>query len=367
MVQESIELTKKKRDEYQQEVQKIREEKKRRLKLEKELEEHIANIQNVKQKQEEEKQEKYLKEQRKRQEERKISNEALKLLEEGTRLVERRKFENAEEKYLKAKKLFNQIDWQREVLRIENELLVNLKQEREQAKRLEEYDKQRREERKRLESLIQEAQKQQKELERKKKEEKRKRLMEIRTSQKTKEELMSELELAEMLIKDKKYNQAALKYQERISKLQEKGKQNEISELEKQLESLRELSEVPLIVLSERKKQVENQKAFKSAYEALDKAQISLSRDNYMKAISELSEARFNLNQLQLEQRFLDKIYQLIQNYKERLRGKTGEAPKKELKRPKPVDEKKDRDLKEKIKKRREKRRKRIRELLDDD
>lgn len=367
MVQESIELTKRKKEEFQQEIKKIQEEKERRLNLEKELEEHITNIQNIKQKQEEEKQKKYLKEQQRKQEERKVSNEALKLLEEGTRLVERRKFDKAKENYLKAKSLFKQIDWQREVLRIENELLVNLKQEKEQAKRLEEYDKQKREERKKLESLIQEAQKQQKELERKEKKEKRKRLMDIRTSQKTKEELMTELELAEMLIKDKKYNQAALKYQERISKLQERGKQEEILDVQNQLESLRELSEVPLIVLSERKPNLKNQKAFKSAYEALDKAQISLSRENYMKAISELSEARFNLNQSPLEQEFLDTINQLIQKYKRKLRTETGEGTKKELRKPKSVSEKKDEDLKEKIKKRREERRKRIQELLDDE
>ena len=62
-----------------------------------------------------------------------MSEEAYELLEEGTELMNSSKFTEAYDKYIAARELFQKISWQREVSRINNELLFKLKREQKQA------------------------------------------------------------------------------------------------------------------------------------------------------------------------------------------------------------------------------------------
>ncbi|MFW9951133.1 MAG: hypothetical protein ACFFKA_13525, partial [Candidatus Thorarchaeota archaeon] len=101
-----------------------------------------------------------------------------------------------------------------------------------------------------------------------------------------------------------------------------------------------------------------NLESFQQAYEALDDAQISLSKNLLMKAISELSEAKFKLKKTKIGKMFVSIILAKINSYKEELgiEIELEEEPK--------IQEPKKTDLRERISERRTDRKKRLKEIL---
>ncbi|GAH39384.1 unnamed protein product, partial [marine sediment metagenome] len=119
------------------------------------------------------------------------------------------------------------------------------------------------------------------------KEEKRKRREEI---------VQKELDIANEIIKDLKYNEGILKLKKVIKKLEKLKQDKLVKQMNKQIEVLENASQVPIITTSELERD-ENINKFELAYRALDNAQISLSNNLFMKAITELNEAIFNLKE----------------------------------------------------------------------
>ena len=112
--------------------------------------------------------------QREKEWERDISEEAYKLLEQGTTLLDKKIFDEAYEKYIEARKLFDKISWKREVSRINNDLLFKLKREKKKDEISKDLKKKRVEEELEMELLKKEVVKERDEHKKKKKEEKRK-------------------------------------------------------------------------------------------------------------------------------------------------------------------------------------------------
>ena len=128
--------------------------------------------------------------------------------------------------------------------------------------------------------------------------------------------------------------------------------------MNKQIEVLENASQVPIITKADLDRD-ENFDKFRLAYQALDKAQISLSNNLFMKAITELNEALFNLTETKIGKRYILEIGDKINIYKRELDIK--KTPEPEVKKVSPkLDEE---DLRAKIAKRREERRKRINDL----
>jgi hypothetical protein len=103
----------------------------------------------------------------------------------------------------------------------------------------------------------------------------------------------------------------------------------------------------------------ENTDKFKLAYQSLDNAQISLSNDAFMKAITELNEALYNLNETNIGKRFISAVEEKIETYKKEMDIK--ETPE----RVKETFTTETDDLRAKIAERRAERRRRIQDILD--
>jgi hypothetical protein len=244
--------------------------------------------------------------------------------------------------------LFKQIGWQHEVSRINNDLLFILKKEMKQTEKIKAMQQKKVEDKKELEGLLKEAEKKRKELDDIKKEEKRKRREDI---------VQKELEIANDIIKDLKYNEGILKLKNVIKKLEKLKQDKLVKQMNKQIEVLENASQVPIITTSELERD-ENINKFELAYRALDKAQISLSNNLFMKAITQLNEAMFNLKETKIGIKYISLIESKVNSYKKELDIKTVQEQKVEV----PKVEKD--DIRVKIAARRAERRKKIKELM---
>ncbi|MFX0034540.1 MAG: hypothetical protein ACFE9I_02730 [Candidatus Hermodarchaeota archaeon] len=352
MVRDSITMIINKKKAYELEQKAVEERKVEELEFEEKLEEKLAEAREVRKKQQEEKRREFLKVQREKEREEKISDEAYQLLEEGTNFMDRKKFSEAFEKYMAARDLFEEIGWQREVSRINNELLFKLKREEKQAEILEEIKLKKIEEEKELELIKEETKKEHEEMEKKRKEEKRKLVKEEYDRK-----IAVQLNKAEKLIESYRYNEGIVIIKEEIQKLNIPEKESEIKELHEKIENLGTLSHIPLITIEISGEEIQNAN-FKAAYTALDEAQISIINKNYKKAISELNEAKYNLEKVKIGKRFVKEIDEKIDQYREKL-GRKPKEPEIEV-----LTDEETQKIKARIIARRELRRNKVLDLL---
>jgi hypothetical protein len=348
MIKESIKVIKLKKERIEQEQKVAERQEAERLKLEAQIEDEIIKAKDLQKLQQDQKRREFLAIQKEKEKEKEISENAYHFLEEGTKLKNKKKFEEAFEKYIMGRDLFKQIGWQHEVSRINNDLLFILKKEMKQTEKIKAMQQKKVEDKKELEGLLKEAEKKRKELDDIKKEEKRKRREDI---------VQKELEIANDIIKDLKYNEGILKLKNVIKKLEKLKQDKLVKQMNKQIEVLENASQVPIITTSELERD-ENINKFELAYRALDKAQISLSNNLFMKAITQLNEAMFNLKETKIGIKYISLIESKVNSYKKELDIKTVQEQKVEV----PKDEKD--DIRVKIAARRAERRKKIKELM---
>ncbi len=355
MVRGTITLIKSKKEKFEVKLKTIKEREVKQLELEEKLEEKLAEAQELRKFHQKQKKKEFLKIQMQKEWEKEISEEAYQILEQGTALLERKKFDDAYEKYIKARELFNKISWQREVSRINNELLFKLQRERKKSEILKDIGKKRAEEKEKIEQMMIEALKERKEIEKRKKKEKFKELEKERI-----EDIFKEVERAKKLIEGFNYNQAVQILKKEIKRMKKRKKLEEASEIEELINSVILQSQVPLITLEELDDN-ENLKKFKLAYEALDRAQLAISDNRYMKTVSELREALYNLKETKIGAKYLNDIKAKIKEFEEKLGKKPPEAkPEKEA----VILESEMEDLKARIAKRREERKLKVLKLL---
>ncbi|MFX1498167.1 MAG: hypothetical protein ACFFBH_11615, partial [Promethearchaeota archaeon] len=350
IINESIEIIKKKQEamETEKRLLKVKQEEESKLKVE--LEEQIAKAKDLKESQEEKRKQELLVIQEKQEYEKKVSAQAYKLLEDGTELKNLKKFEQAYEKYIMGRDLFEKIGWVHEVSRINNDLLFILKKEMKQVEKIKEMQKRKKEEDKKIEVLLREADEQSKEREKVRKEEKRKQRELV---------IQQRLEEANNTIKDLKYNEGILKLKKVIRKLGKIGQEKQIKQLLKQIDVIENASQIPIITIDDIENN-ENIDKFNIAYQALDRAQRSLSENQFMKAISEFNEAKFNLRNTIIGKKYIPIIQEKINSYKKNLGIKI--EPEEEVEFKKPLDDKG--TLRDKIAARRAERKKRVNKLL---
>ena len=284
--------------------------------------------------------------------EKELSEEAYNLLEQGTMLLDKKKFEEASEKYISAREIFVKIEWNREVSRINNELLLKVKREESIHLKLLSLRKQKAEERKEFEGLLKEAEKRPKEVKKKEK------------FEEIDKKIIKDLDNASLLIDELKYNEAIFYLRELIKVLAQVGRNEEVEKINSQISSLISESKVPIITLRDLEKD-ENLEKFTAAYRALDKAITSLSNNRFMKAISELNEANFNLKETIIGEKFIREIDSKIDTYRNKLGGKAQAAAPVETKLEKEaLSDDEEEKLKARITARRAERAKRVADLL---
>ena len=350
MVKDSVAMIKRRQKSFELEQAAIEDKKSEQLKIEEKLEERLARSEELRKLQQEEKRREVLKIQREKEWERDISEDAYKLLEQGTTLLDKKNFDEAYEKYIEARKLFDKISWKREVSRINNDLLFKLKRERKTFEIREDIKKKRVEEEMEMELLKKDIEKERDEHKKRKKEEKRK-LVREEFDRKS----LKEIERAEKLIEDFKYNEGILILKREARKLDKSEQGNVIERIDEIINDVKDQAEIPLITL-EPLDLIDNLRKFKAAYLALDKAQISLMNNHFMKAISELKESIFHLKDLKISKKYLKEIDDKIAKLQEKL-GKKPKAKEKEYKDEKDM-------LKARIEARRKERRKKVLDLL---
>ena len=317
MVNDSIIMIKNKNQAFKLQKKAKSEEKLERLRIEEKLEEQFTKSEEIRRLQQEEKRKELQRIQLEKEREKEISEEAYQLLEKGTALLENTKFDEAYEKYIKARELFNNISWKREVSRINNELLFILKRERRKVEILEDIKVKKAEESKKMETLKLETKKERKELEKRKKEEKR-----FLAKEEIDKKLSRKLEKAYKFIDDHKYNEGVLLLMEEFNRLDKLDNQEETKKISEQIEKIKSEADVFLITF-EKLTEEEKGESFEPAYKALDKAQISLENNRIMKAISELKEAKFNLEKLKIGNKYVKKIDNKISVLSEKLGKKS--------------------------------------------
>jgi len=348
MIKESINTIDLKQKRIEREARLSEAKKAEKLKIEAQLEEQITKAKNLQDLQLKQRRRELSAIQEAKEREKEISDKAYLMLEEGTKLKNNKKFEDSYDKYIMARDLFKKINWQIEVSRINNDLLITLNKEKKQTARLEALKQKKVEEQKELKLILKEADEKQKELDQIRKSEKKK--QRVRLIQKERDE-------AHEIIKNLKYNEGILALTKIIKKIKNTEQDKLVIEMNKQIEVLINASQVPIIADVDLDKD-ENFDKFKLAYQALDKAQISLSNNQFMKAITELNEALFNLKETKIGIRYISAVEEKINNYKKELDIKKVPEPKVEA--PKVESD----DVRAKIAKRREERRKRIKDLL---
>jgi hypothetical protein len=349
MIKESINVIKVKKDRIEREAELIEKKKKEKLILEAQIQEKIIKAKDLQDLQQEQRRKELLAIQEEKEREREISEKALRFLEEGTKLKDDKKFEEAYEKYITGRDLFKKIGWDHEVSRINNDLLVILKKEMKQTEKLKEIQKKKVEEKKELEDLLKEADEKQRELEKIRKAEKRKQREKI---------IQKERDAANEIIKTLRYNEGILALRDIIKKIENTDLDELSKEIYRQIEVLESASQVPIITNIHLEGD-ENTDKFKLAYQSLDNAQISLSNDAFMKAITELNEALYNLNETNIGKRFISAVEEKIETYKKEMDIK--ETPE----RVKETFTTETDDLRAKIAERRAERRRRIQDILD--
>ncbi len=355
MVRDSVAMITSKKQKFELEQQTIEQREIEKLQIEKKLEEKLFETEILKRKQQEEKRKEFLKIQQEKEQERRISEEAYELLEDGTALMDKGKFVESYEKFIAARELFQEISWQREVSRINNELLFKLKREQKQAEILEDIKAKKIEEEKQLLLLKEETKRERQEEVKRKKEEKRRFAQE-----EVLRKISVKLDNAGKLIENFRYNEGILMMTEEIQRLNKLGKDEEISKINDQVEKVKIEAEVPIIILEASEDDLKNKK-FKAAYKALDKAQEAMSETQIKRAISELSEANFQLSNSIIGKKYKKEINEIITN----LREKLGIKPGKEHVKISSDDEAE--MLKTRITARREERRKKVLDLLKKD
>jgi len=351
MVRDSVVMISGKKKAYELEQKAIEERKVEKLLIEEKIEAKLAEAQDIRRKQQEKKRREFLKIQRGKEQEREISTEAYGLLEEGTALMARKNFTEAFDRYMEARELFKKISWQREVSRINNELLFKLTRERKNAEILEEIKVKKVEEEKEITLLKEETKKERREFERRKKEEKRK-----RAKEELGRKISIKLDKASKLIDGFRYNEGILMMQEELQRLTKLEKHDEIKRIQEQIDNLKDGAEIPLITLDVNSKDVQN-KNFKSAYKALDEAYVSIANNLFKKAISELSEAKFKLKELHIGKKFMKEIDKKINEFKSKV-------SKKPIKEKEELVEDEMEILRRRVAARREERRKKVLDLL---
>ncbi len=350
MVNDSIIMIKKRKEALGLEQKTIEERRVEKVKIEEKLEEKLAKAEDLRKLYQEEKRKEFLKIQREKEWEREVSGEAYELLEQGTALLERNKFDEAYEKYIEARKLFNKISWKREVSRINNELLFKLKREMKKFEILEDFKMKKAEDEVEMEKLKEEAERKRRELEKQKIEDKRK-LKKEEVGKKIKIRLRK----AEKFIENFRYNEAILLFKQEVTRLKKLGNEDEIEKISNQINNIIAQAQIPLITLEDFS-EIEKYEKYESAYKALDNAQISLSNNRFMKAISELTEAKFNLKNVRIDKKFIKEIDNKINEFRKKL----GKKPEME----EDAEDDEMERLKARIAARREERKKRVLELL---
>ncbi len=309
MVKDSVVLINKKKEKLLEKRKKEEEERAKQLEIESQLEDKLTKIQETSAQEKEQKRKELIESQERKKQERALSEEAYNLLEQGTKLLDQKKFKEANEKYIAARDLFEKIEWTREVSQINNELLLKVKREEDIHNKLLSLRKQKAEERKEFEGLFKEAEARPKEVKKKEK------------FEEIDKQIMKDLDKAGVLIDELKYNEAIFSLRELIKVLEQVGRDEEIEKINAQISSIVSDSKVPIITLRDLGKD-ENIEQFTIAYRALDKAITSLSNNRYMKAISELSEANFNLKETKIGEKFIREINSKIDTCRSKLGGK---------------------------------------------
>ncbi|MFX1552411.1 MAG: hypothetical protein ACFFBV_00650 [Promethearchaeota archaeon] len=355
MVRDSVAMIKNKKKAIEMEQKAAEERKIEELKMEEQLEEKLFETQELRRKQQEEKRKEFLLIQREKERERQISEEAYVLLEEGTALMDRKKFTEAYDKYINARELFKKIFWEREVSRINNELLFKLKREQKKAEILEDVKIKKIEEEKKRAILKEQEKRERKELEKRRKEEKR------RLARKELEmEITKKIERAHKLIENFQYNEGVLLLREETERLTKLGKYDDIVKINEQIENIKTEAGIPLITLIVSINDLQNEK-FKNAFKALDRAHISVANNQFKKAISELTEAKFKLENLKIGKKILKEIDKKINEFRAKVRKK----PIEEIAKVKEEALKDERELlRVRIAARRKERRKKVLDLL---
>ena len=318
LIRDSIDLIRKKQQEFEFRQKVIKEKDDEALRAVKDVEEKAAKADDLIKLQQEQKRRGMLHIQEQKQKEKESSDRAFDLLEQGTMLVKRKKFEEAHNKFITARDIFKQIGWLHEVSQINNELLLNLTKEEKKLKRLEDYKFKKKKEKKEMETLLQEAEKQKQEIEKMGAKEKRKKLLKIQVVEQLKEKIKDKVKDANIDIIKFKYNNGIIKFKDAIKLMEKLEWKAEIAEIEKQIYVLKNKSLVPLITLKEFDKN-ENMEGVKLAYEALDNAQMSLLKNRFMKAVSELNEAVFKLKETVIGAEYISDIETKIKEYREEL------------------------------------------------
>jgi len=354
MVKGSINAIKKKQEQLEYERNLKIQQEQEELQYIAQIDEKISKAQELKKMQEEQKRQEFLVTQRQKEQEQSISEQAYKLLEIGTDFKEQKKFDEAYEKYIMARDLFDKLNWHHEVSRINNDLLFILKKEKKQTEKLKALKQVKIEKVQEIEALLKEAEIKRNEQEIIKKEEKR---------IKREEFIKEEWERANGILKDLKYNEAIVVLKKVARKLKKIGKEKLLKQVNKQIDTLVSASQVPIITTYDVKKG-ENMEKFEMSYRGLDSAQISLSKNQRKRAISELNEVKFNLQDTLIGISLIPLVENTINSLKSEVDGKSSIstiATLKKIEEPAGNEE----DLKSQISKRRAERKMRIKELLE--
>ncbi|MCK4780364.1 MAG: hypothetical protein KAT57_09270, partial [Candidatus Lokiarchaeota archaeon] len=316
MVRDSVIMISSKKKAYELEHKALEERKAEKILIEEKLEEKLAEAQLIRKRQQEEKRKEFLKIQREKEQERQMSEEAYELLEEGTVLMNNSNFTEAYDKYIVARELFQKISWQREVSRINNELLFKLKREQKQVEIFEDIKIKKVEEEKQIALLKEEAKRERKELEKRRKEERKE-----EAKRELDRKISIKLDKANKLFDSSRYNEGILIMREEIQRLMKLEKHDEIERINEQINNLKAEAEIPLITVEVDIKESQSGN-FIAAYKALDEAQVSATDNRFMKAISELSEAKFKLKELNLGKKIIEEINKKITEFRSKVSKK---------------------------------------------
>ena len=253
-----------------------------------------------------------------------------------------------------ARDLFKQIGWQHEVSRINNDLLFILKKEMKQTEKLKALQQVKIDKEQEIKALLKEAEIKRIEQEKLKKDDKRK---------KREEFIEEEWERANLILKDLKYNEATVALRKVAKKLKKIGKEKLLKQVSKQIDTLKSASQVPIITIYDIQKG-ENMEKFEKSYRGLDSAQISLSKNQHRRAISELNEVKFNLQDTLIGITLIPLVDDTINSLKSEVDGKSSIST---ITKPQESEDlpPQEEDLRTQISARREKRKKRIQELLE--
>ena len=349
MTNESIKAVNLKKHRIKLEKEKLAQKKLEKDRVEAQLEEQISKAKDLHETQQEQRRRELTLIQEEKEREKETSDKAYRLLEEGTKLKDDKMFNDSYEKYIMARDLFKKIGWQIEVSRINSDLLIKLNKEKKQTEKLEALKQKKVEKEKELKLILKEADDKQEELDHIRKEEKIKQRVKL---------IQKERDRAHEIIKNLKYNEGILALMKIINKIRNTAQDKLVKEILKQIEILENASQVPIITKYEFDDKEDIGKV-RLAYLALDKAQISLSNNLFMKAITELREAIYNLKETEIGKSYIPEIEDRINIYMKELDIKQTTKPKVEA--PKVESD----DIRTRIAKRREERRKRINDLMD--